>query len=108
MVEKQKLLNSTHRTGTPSSTAVVRAPTTDNRPPSPTRHTTLRSGAPSFAPIAAAGANPIVARPPEVRNERGFEMGICWPAPFLFQPTSLTTISLGESTFEISRSSRAG
>ena len=68
IVEKQKLLNTTQSTGMPSSTAVASAPTADSSPPSPTRQTTFRCGAPIFAPIAAPGAKPIVAMPPLVMN----------------------------------------
>ena len=45
-----------------------------------------------LAPIAAAGANPIVAMPPLVMNVCGCRATSCWPAPFLFQPTSVTKI----------------
>src|SRR6185312_986730 len=108
MVEKQKLLNKTHKTGTPSSTAVVSAPITDKNPPSPTRQTTFRFGAPIFAPIAAAGPKPMVASPPEVINVPGFEHCSCWAAPFLFQPTSVTNIVSSVTAFDISASRRAG
>ena len=39
-------------------------------PPSPTKRTTSRSGAPSLAPMAAGSPNPIVPRPPEVTRLR--------------------------------------
>src|SRR5215472_12830963 len=77
IVEKQKLLNRTQRTGMLSSTAVASAPTTDINPPSPTKPTTFRSGAPSLAPIAAAGAKPIVASPPLVMNDPAVSDGSC-------------------------------
>src|SRR5262249_13909129 len=108
IVEKQKLLNNTQSTGMSSSTAVVKAPTTDIKPPSPTRPTTFRSGAPSLAPIAAAGEKPIVANPPLVMNDPGCNDGSCWPAPFLFQPTSVTAITSGGRTRPNSASKRAG
>src|SRR3954470_10298524 len=101
MVEKQKLLNTTQTTGMPSSTDVVSAPTTERKPPSPTRHITGLSGAAIFAPIAAAGANPIVATPPLDRKVRGWRATSCWPAPFLFQPTSVTKIVSAGATREI-------
>src|SRR4249920_3758564 len=108
MVEKQKLLKITHTTGMPSSTAVVTAPATDKNPPSPTSATTGRFGAAIFAPIAAAGEYPIVASPPLVMKDCGIVVTSCWPAPFLFQPTSVTnTVSFG-ATREISFSRRAG
>ncbi len=90
IVEKQKLLKMIQTTGMPSSTAVVSAPQTDRKPPSPTRPTTGRVGCPIFAPMAAAGANPIVAMPPLVMNDCGCGTGSCCPAPFLFHPTSVT------------------
>src|SRR5579863_10022342 len=108
MVEKQKLLNSTHSTGTLHSTAVVNAPTTDRKPPSPTRQITLRSGAASLAPMAAGGANPMVAIPPDVRNVPGRLHCNCWPAPFLFQPTSVTKMASEGAALDSSRSRRAG
>src|SRR5688572_20035345 len=108
MVEKQKLLKSTQTTGTLSSTAVVSAPTTDISPPSPTRQITVLSGAPSLAPIAAPGAKPIVAIPPLVMNERGLPASSCWPAPFLFQPTSVTYTAFSGAAAAISLSRRAG
>src|SRR5947207_6057977 len=108
MVEKQKLLNRIHNTGTPNSTAVASAPTTESKPPSPTRQMTFRSGAPIFAPIAAAGEKPMVAKPPEVMKERGLEHNSCCPAPFLFQPTSVTKMASFGAASEISASRRAG
>ena len=99
IVEKQKLLKTTNSTGTPSSTAVASAPRADSRPPSPTRQITLRSGAPIFAPMAAPGAKPIVAMPPLVMNGPGRDTCSCWPAPFLFQPTSVTKIASSGASF---------
>ena len=107
MVEKQKLLNSTHRTGTLSSTAVANAPRTDVRPPSPTSPIDLAVGAPSFAPIAAPGEKPIVAMPPLVMNERGRFVCSCWPAPFLFQPTSVTKMASSGAASERARATGA-
>src|SRR5438876_1109508 len=87
--------------GSPS-TAVATAPATDRKPPSPTNAMTGRLGAAIFAPIAAAGAYPIVANPPLVMNDWGKVVTSCWPAPFLLQPTSVTnTVSFG-ATREIS------
>ncbi len=90
MVEKQKLLKRTHTTGTLSSTAVVSAPHTDIKPPSPTRQITVLSGAASLAPIAAAGAKPIVAMPPLVMNVAGMLRVELLAGAILFQPTSVT------------------
>ena len=70
IVEKQKLLKTTHTTGMPNSTAVVKR--TAHRQKAAvadqTDHRAIRRR-PSFAPIAAAGAKPIVARPPLVMND---------------------------------------
>ena len=41
------------------------------KPPSPTTTQTSASGRPTFAPMAAGSANPIVPRPPDVMSERG-------------------------------------
>ena len=41
------------------------------KPPSPTITHTSASGRPTFAPMAAGRANPIVPRPPDVMSERG-------------------------------------
>jgi hypothetical protein len=46
--------------------------------------------------------------PPLVMNVPGRDTWSCWPAPFLFQPTSVTKIASSGATFEISCSSRAG
>ena len=64
-------------------TAVANAPRAESKPPSPTRQTTLRSGAPSFAPMAAPGEKPMVAIPPEVIKDAGWSDLSCCPAPFL-------------------------
>src|SRR6185295_4134110 len=108
MVEKQKLLKMTQTTGIPNSTAVVTAPATERNPPSPTSAITGRSGAAILAPIAAAGEKPIVARPPLVMNDCGIVVTSCWPAPFLFQPTSVTNTVFAGAIREISFNKRAG
>ena len=56
--------------------------------PSPSIATTCRSGAPTWAPMAAGTANPIVPSPPELIHWRGRVHGMicdahiwCWPTP---------------------------
>ena len=78
------------------------------KPPSPTRATTGWRGEASFAPIAAAGAYPMVAMPPLVMKVSGRRVKSCWPAPFLFQPTSVTTMVSSGSAWLSSNNSRAG
>ena len=46
--------------------------------------------------------------PPLVMNDRGRLTCSCWPAPFLFQPTSVTKIASSGAASDSSRSSRAG
>ena len=77
---------------TPSPASIAVATTDGLLPnaPSPTRATTARSGCAIFTPSAAAGPNPIVARPLGVMNVPGTVIGNCCPTPFLFQPTSVT------------------
>jgi hypothetical protein len=50
----------------------------------------------------------MVAMPPLVMNVRGWRATSCCPAPFLFQPTSVTKIVSAGATLEISLSRRAG
>ena len=90
IVPKAALSITSQTTPRPASIAVA---TTDGllpKAPSPTSATTARSGCASFTPSAAAGPNPIVARPLGVMKVPGTVIGNCWPTPFLFQPTSVT------------------
>ena len=48
--------------------------------PSPATHTTVLSGHPKAAPMAAGNPNPIVPRPPEDRKLRGTSRAMCCAA----------------------------
>jgi hypothetical protein len=90
MVPNAALSITSHTTPRPASIAVATTEGLLPNAPSPMSETTARSGFASLTPSAAAGPNPIVARPLGVMNVPGTVMGNCCPTPFLFQPTSVT------------------
>ncbi len=66
-----KLLSTAMTTGTLYWTAVASSCIVIMKSPSPTTPTTWRSGAASFAPMAAGRVKPIVEKPAEVTLLRG-------------------------------------
>ena len=75
-------------TGIRSALAVTSSCAVIWKQPSPSTAHTMRSGLPTFAPIAAGTAKPIVPRPPEFTHVYGwlnFHRWLvhiwCWPTP---------------------------
>ena len=61
--------------------------------PSPATQTTVSSGQPTFAPIAAGSPKPIVPRPPELIHRRGLGKWKYCAVHIWCWPTSLVTIA---------------
>ena len=79
------------------------------KPPSPTRLITTRSGAASLAPMAGRwGQSPSWRNRPASGSSRGVRMSNCWLTPFLFQPTSVVMIASGGRALRVSARMRSG
>ena len=69
--------------GMPSERAVVNSWAVIWKQPSPSMHQTVRSGRPTFAPMAAGTPKPIVPAPPELIQVPGSSNFQCWRGPHL-------------------------
>ena len=79
-------------TGICSALAVTSSCAVIWKQPSPSTAHTIRSGMPTFAPIAAGTAKPIVPSPPELIHVYGWRNFQCWLAHIWCWPTPDTTI----------------
>ncbi len=67
-------------TGMRSAVAVASSCAVIWKHPSPSTAHTIRSGRPTFAPIAAGTAKPMVPRPPELTQVFGYSKDQYWEA----------------------------
>ena len=81
--------------GMPSERAVVNSCAVIWKQPSPSMHQTVRSGRPTFAPMAAGTPKPIVPAPPELIQVPGSSNFQCCEAHIWCCPTPAATIVPG-------------